>query len=77
MGLGFESQADHPEVAARCSASAATFFVLSARDWAAYLSPFQQGERTLNSVFCKHRGYNRKNLYLLIILIGIFVGSES
>ena len=26
MGLGFESQADHPEVAARCSASAATFF---------------------------------------------------
>ena len=53
------------------------FFVLSARDWAAYLSPFQQGERTLNSVFCKHRGYNRKNLYLLIILIGIFVGSES
>ena len=27
---------------------------------------------TLNSVFCKIRGYNRKNLYLRIILIGIF-----
>ena len=72
MGLGFESQADHPKVAARCSASAATFFVLGARDWAAYLSPFLQGKRTLNSVFCKNRGYNRKNLYPERLLIAVF-----
>ena len=48
------------------------FFVLGARDWAAYLSPFLQGKRTLNSVFCKNRGYNRKNLYPERLLIAVF-----
>ena len=72
MGLGFESQADHPQVAARCTASAATFFVLCGRNGATCLWRFPQWKRILNSVFCKIRGYNRKNLYLRIILIGIF-----
>ena len=58
-----EPRANHPKVAARCSASAATFFVLGGRSGDAFLSPFLQEERTLNSVFCKNRGYNRKNLY--------------
>lgn len=26
----------------------------------------------LNSVFCKNRGYNRKNLYLCVLLVVIF-----
>ena len=58
-----EPRANPPKVAARCSASAATFFVLGGRSGDAFLSPFLQEERNLNSVFCKNRGYNRKNLY--------------
>ena len=49
-----------------------TFFVLCGRNGATYLWRFSHWKRILNSVFCKIRGYNRKNLYPRIILIGIF-----